>query len=84
MPENASVTHIRGASSPARGEKAPRVIHSRSPNGDPRVPLNARIARTGRDAIDQRADEEARGSRSEMTRRMLAWAATTMPKDWTP
>jgi hypothetical protein len=54
------------------------------PRPGPRRPLIAiRISDKGRDFIDQRAKEEG-VNRSEMTRRLLAYASKHMPKGWTP
>ncbi len=51
----------------------------------PRRPLVAlRLSTKGIDLIDQRAKDEAAGVRSEMIRRMLAYAAQHMPKGWKP
>lgn len=61
------------------------------PRPGPRRPLVAiRLSEQGIKHIDQRAREECpliRGdepNRSEMIRRMLAYASTHMPKGWTP
>lgn len=61
------------------------------PRPGPRRPLVAiRLSEQGIAHIDQRAREECppiRGgepNRSEMIRRMLAYAAAHMPKGWTP
>jgi hypothetical protein len=48
-----------------------------------RVPLNVRIAEAGLEAIDKRAEAES-VERSELVRRMLAYAAQNMPKGWKP
>jgi len=55
------------------------------PRPGPRRPLVAiRLSERGIAHIDQRAKEETDGSRSEMMRRMLAYAAGRMPKGWKP
>lgn len=55
------------------------------PRPGPRRPLVAlRISTQGIEHIDQRAAEETAGSRSEMIRRMLAYASAHMPAGWTP
>ena len=55
------------------------------PRPGPRRPLVAiRLSEQGIAHIDQRAAEEAEGIRSEMIRRMLAYAAQHMPKGWQP
>jgi hypothetical protein len=61
------------------------------PRPGPRRPLVAsKLSQSGIDHIDARAREEVplRGNgqpnRSEMIRRMLAYAAANMPKGWTP
>jgi hypothetical protein len=55
------------------------------PRPGPRRPLVAlRISAQGLAHIDQRAADEAEGVRSEMIRRMLAYAALHMPKGWMP
>lgn len=54
------------------------------PRPGPRRPLVAlRLAASGLQAIDQCA-AEAGVTRSEMMRRMLAYATWKMPKDWKP
>jgi hypothetical protein len=56
-----------------------------SPRPGPRRPLVAiKLSQPGIDHIDQRAEAEAEGNRSEMIRRMLAYAAAHMPKGWHP
>ena len=55
------------------------------PRPGPRRPLVAiRLSESGIAHIDQRAAAEADGVRSEMIRRMLAYAALHMPKGWRP
>lgn len=55
------------------------------PRPGPRRPLVAlRLSAQGIAQIDERAAVEADGSRSEMIRRMLAYAAAHMPKGWKP
>jgi len=55
------------------------------PRPGPRRPLVAiRLSEQGIAHIDQRAKDEADGVRSEMIRRMLAYAAQHMPKGWQP
>ena len=52
------------------------------PRPGPRRPLVAiRLSEAGRDHIDKRAEEDE-VNRSEMIRRMLAYASTHMPKGW--
>lgn len=54
------------------------------PRPGPRRPLIAiRISDEGREHIDKMA-KEAGVNRSEMIRRMLAYAAAKMPKAWKP
>lgn len=54
------------------------------PRPGPRRPLIAiRISEEGRAHIDKRAAEEGI-NRSEMIRRLLAYAASKMPKGWKP
>ena len=54
------------------------------PRPGPRRPLVAiRLSKQGIDHIDQRAAEQG-VNRSEMIRRMLAYASAKMPKGWTP
>jgi metal-responsive CopG/Arc/MetJ family transcriptional regulator len=54
------------------------------PRPGPRRPLVAiKLSQDGIDWIDQAA-EEAEVNRSEMIRRMLAYAQRHMPKGWTP
>jgi len=48
-----------------------------------RVTVAVRISEAGLRAIDERADEEDR-TRSEIIRRMLAYATWKMPKGWKP
>ncbi len=56
-----------------------------SPRPGPRRPLVAiKLSQSGIEHIDQRAEVEADGNRSEMIRRMLAYAAAHMPKGWKP
>lgn len=43
-----------------------------------------RMAGTGADRIQQRAEQEAAGNQSEMIRRLLAYAIARMPEGWTP
>lgn len=50
---------------------------------EPRVTIAVRISAGGLRAIDERAEDEDR-SRSEMVRRMLAYAVWKMPKGWRP
>lgn len=50
---------------------------------EPRVTIAVRISVAGLRAIDQRAEDEDR-TRSEMVRRMLAYAVAKMPKGWRP
>jgi metal-responsive CopG/Arc/MetJ family transcriptional regulator len=45
--------------------------------------VGVRLTRAGTEHVDQRA-EKAGVSRSEMIRRMLAYAAAKMPEGWTP
>jgi Ribbon-helix-helix protein, copG family len=45
--------------------------------------VGIRMTRAGTEHIDQRA-ERAGVTRSEMIRRMLAYAAAKMPEGWTP
>jgi hypothetical protein len=53
------------------------------PRPGPRRPLVAiRLSESDIAHIDQRAEEEAEGVRSEMIRRMLAYASKHMPKGW--
>jgi hypothetical protein len=47
------------------------------------VTIAVRISSAGLAAIDRRAEEEDR-SRSEIIRRMLAYATWKMPKGWRP
>lgn len=54
------------------------------PRPGPRRPLVAiRLSEAGIEHIDKRA-EEAQVSRSEMIRRMLAYASAYMPESWQP
>jgi metal-responsive CopG/Arc/MetJ family transcriptional regulator len=48
-----------------------------------RQSVTVKLAKTGVDRIDQLA-AEASVDRSEMIRRLLAYAAARMPKGWTP
>ncbi|HEU4541749.1 MAG TPA: ribbon-helix-helix protein, CopG family [Jiangellaceae bacterium] len=43
-----------------------------------------KLSEQGIEHIDQRAAAETAGNRSEMIRRMLAFAAQKMPKGWKP
>lgn len=45
--------------------------------------LSVRLAKPGVDAIKDRAEDEG-VDRSEMLRRMLAYATRNMPKGWKP
>ena len=45
--------------------------------------IAVRVSQAGLAAIDRRADEEDR-TRSEIIRRMLAYATAKMPKGWRP
>lgn len=45
--------------------------------------VSVKVSQTGLTAIDERAEEEDR-SRSEIMRRMLAYATWKMPKGWKP
>ena len=45
--------------------------------------IAVRVSEAGLAAIDQRAEEEDR-TRSEIIRRMLAYATWKMPKGWKP
>lgn len=69
-----------------RGEGLPgepgRVIYSRSPDGEGREVIQARISLPARDLIDRRAAEETRGVRSEWIRRALKYSANHMPPGW--
>ena len=49
----------------------------------PRVAVTVRMSPTGLKAIDEAAAREDR-TRSDMIRRMLAYAAVHMPKGWRP
>ncbi len=56
-----------------------------SPRPGPRRPLVAiRLTESGLIYIDKRAGAEADGNRSEMIRRMLAYAQRHMPIGWRP
>lgn len=48
-----------------------------------RVTIAVRVSEAGLRAIDERAEEEDR-TRSEIVRRMLAYAVWKMPKGWKP
>jgi len=50
---------------------------------DPRVTIAVRVSPNGLRAIDQRAVDDDR-NRSEMIRRLLAFAVIHMPKGWRP
>jgi hypothetical protein len=50
---------------------------------EPRVTIAVRVSAAGLRAVDERAEDEDR-SRSEMVRRMLAYAVWKMPKGWKP
>lgn len=55
------------------------------PRPGPRRPARTiRLSEDGIAHIEQRAAEEAGGNLSEMIRRMLAYAAGRMPKNWRP
>lgn len=55
------------------------------PRTGPRRPLVAfKLHQDDIDHIDQRAAEEAGGVRSEMIRRMVAYAQRHMPQGWKP
>jgi len=53
------------------------------PNRPPRVTVAVRLAEDGLKKVDELAEREDR-TRSEMIRRMLAYAAQHMPKGWQP
>ena len=48
---------------------------------EPRTTISVRISQSGLRAIEARAEREDRG-RSEIIRRMLAYAALKMPDGW--
>jgi metal-responsive CopG/Arc/MetJ family transcriptional regulator len=50
---------------------------------EPRVTIAVRVSAAGLTAIDERAEEEDR-TRSEIIRRMLAYAVQKMPRGWKP
>jgi predicted transcriptional regulator len=50
---------------------------------DPRVAVAVRLSPDGLKKVDELAEREDR-TRSEMIRRMLAYAAQNMPKGWKP
>ena len=62
---------------------AQALLYSAYVEKEPRVTIAVRISPSGLRAVDQRTEEEDR-SRSEMVRRMLAYAAQKMPKGWKP
>jgi hypothetical protein len=50
---------------------------------EPRVTIAVRISQSGLAAVNQRAKDEDR-TRSEMVRRLLAYAVWKMPPGWKP
>jgi len=55
------------------------------PRPGPRRPLVAlKLSEAGIEHVDRRATEEADGNRSEMLRRMIAYASIHMPRNWKP
>lgn len=60
------------------------IVLDTMPRPGPRRPITAvRLSTDGLKFIDRRAEQEG-VNRSEMIRRMLAYAAQNMPKGWKP